>query len=186
MLFIFISIFTNFILIYKYQKSIYFALKKKKEYKTSIKYTIELADFIDNIIVYLKSGKSIYESLQKTFKITNNEQIKKSCLDTFYHFHIGHSLSESLLHSSQCTPHPEYKRLVESIIVSIQYGTPLNENLSLVALQLKESINNDLQIIANKAPIKMIFPLVFLIFPVIFILLGCTAIEDLFVSLSTD
>jgi tight adherence protein C len=74
-------------------------------------------------------------------------------------------------------------KIIENMIISLKLGTSLQKNLTELSKNMRTQANLKLDEITAQAPVKMVFPLVFFIFPVIFILLSSGSIQDLIRSL---
>lgn len=140
-------------------------------------------DFIDIILLHLESGSNIYHSFCHAAQCSLNEKIKINANETLSRYSMGCSLIESLQYSLGQKNNQIYDEIVENIILSLQLGTPLKANLSELSANMRIRANLKLEEVIAQAPVKMIFPLVFFIFPVIFILLGSGSIQDLISSL---
>lgn len=78
----------------------------------------------------------------------------------------GSGISSSLDHLAKRINLPEIYRFVDALIVTMERGTPLAEVLRQQALDLRESQRRELLDLGNKAELKMMIPVVFLILPV--------------------
>lgn len=182
--YIIISITINFIffiyLNFGFKKNL-FSYKFKKN-NGSIFEIYSIIDFIDTIILYLEAGHNIYQSFSYASNFSNNKNIKKYSLEVLAKYSTGCSLIESLQSSINNKNEIFYNEVVEKIILSLQLGTSLKKNLSDLSASLNSRADFDLEEVISRAPVKMIFPLVFFIFPVIFILLSSGFIQDLIKS----
>jgi tight adherence protein C len=181
MIFFILSFFINFIF-FSFLK-FNFKSKKRPFTQKENKLVSNLhagADFIDSLLLYLESGCNTYDAFDQAVRGCMNSQIKKHGIRALLNYSLGNSLIEALKHSADPKNYPIYSEIVDNIALSIQLGTPLKTNLCALCFQFRTRANLELEEIAAKAPIKMIFPLVFFIFPVIFILLGSGFIQDLF------
>ncbi len=96
---------------------------------------------------------------------------------------MGYSFRESLQQISAIpVTNMIFKEISINLSLSLKLGSPLVTILSHLGNHFRLSACTRLEEIASEAPIKMIFPLVLFIFPVIFILLGAPALENLIVS----
>ena len=76
----------------------------------------------------------------------------------------------ALADSASGTPSKDFQRLVDLIIDTERFGTPVAAELTRMACELREKRMAALREEAQKLPVKMLFPLVFMILPA-FILL---------------
>ena len=159
-------------------------LKPSNKFKKNDVYALNVtADFIDIILLYLEAGSNIYHSFGHAAHCYLDENIKKHTNETLLKYSMGCSFIESLKHSIGQNNNQIYDEMIENIILSLQLGTSLKANLSELSMNMRIRANLRLEEVASQAPVKMIFPLVFFIFPVIFILLGSGSIQDLIRSL---
>jgi tight adherence protein C len=66
---------------------------------------------------------------------------------------------------------PDVTTFVAAIIQAEQLGVSMAKVLRVQSIQMRIKRRQRAQEMANKAPIKMLFPMVFLIFPALFIIL---------------
>ena len=94
--------------------------------------------------------------------------------------HIGLSFGEAVNHTlADDEPELVLRDILENLSLSLKLGSPLIQILNHLSFHFRLMATCRLEELANEAPVKMIFPLVIFIFPVIFILLGSGAIESL-------
>ncbi len=141
------------------------------------------ADFIDILLLHLEAGSNIYHSFGQAALCSLDDNIKKYTHETLSKYSMGSSFIESLQYSIGHKNNQIYDEIIESIVLSLQLGTSLKANLSQLSVNMRIRANLNLEEVISQAPVKMIFPLVFFIFPVIFILLGSGSIQDLIRSL---
>lgn len=184
MIYLLVSFFTN-LLFFKYFLNRLKTIRFKhliKEKKCDVYILHSSADFIDVILLYL--GCNIYHSFEHAAQSSFNEDMKKYANETLSRYSMGCSLIESLQHSIKGKKSNQfYNEIIENIILSLQLGTSLKASLFELSMNMRIRANLKLEEIASQAPVKMIFPLVFFIFPAIFILLGSGSIQDLIRSL---
>jgi tight adherence protein C len=158
-----------------------YLIREKKHYVHTLH---AAADFIDIMLLHLEAGINIYHSFGHAAHCSLDENIKKYANETLLRYSIGCSFIESLQHPIGHKNNQIYDEISENIILSLQLGTSLKANLSELSMGMRIRANLRLEEIISQAPVKMVFPLVFFIFPVIFILLGSGSIQDLIRSLS--
>jgi tight adherence protein C len=73
---------------------------------------------------------------------------------------------------------PIAARIFETIRISTKYGSRLVNDLDLISSHFQAELNSIIEEVVAKAPIKMIFPLVLFIFPVLFILLAGSSFQE--------
>jgi len=188
MKFLFFSFLLNLIFIFLFQKLISLSFRKKLLPLPFLKNEFiltqhETADFLDIILLNLDAGKNIYQSFENATKFTINPIIKKSAKEALTRYSVGCSFITALQKSTGKKNNPFYDEIIENIIISLKLGTSLQKNLTELSKNMRTQANLKLDEMTAQAPVKMVFPLVFFIFPVIFILLSSGSIQDLIRSL---
>lgn len=153
-------------------------LKPKKS--ISIKEFQEGADFIDYILLNLEAGTHVEQSFFQAIDNIEPGLLKKCSQHILKLCRLGFSFGEAInqvlaLH----TTGPVLYEILENLSLSLRLGSPLIQILNHLSFHFRLLATSRLEELANEAPVKMIFPLVIFIFPVIFILLGSGAIENL-------
>ncbi len=145
----------------------------------------EAADFLDLLVLGLESGGSLKNSFDMAlFQIPKNK-LREEGLKVLFYCDSGMSFREAAFQCSQdqCS-HVPFKEILEKLTLSLRLGTPILQNMTFMASHFRQQALTRLEELAQTVPVKMIFPLVFFLFPVIFILLGAGAINDFFQSFS--
>lgn len=79
----------------------------------------------------------------------------------------GLSIATSLEKAAFRMQHPTFTKFVNSILISLERGTPLAAQLRMQAIEVTEQIRRDLLVRAGKKETTMLLPVVFLILPAI-------------------
>jgi tight adherence protein C len=66
---------------------------------------------------------------------------------------------------------PAVRSWVRTLVQADRMGTPLGRVLRLQSERLRQRRSQDAERRANEAPVKMLFPLLFFIFPTVFLIL---------------
>jgi tight adherence protein C len=97
---------------------------------------------------------------------------------------MGRSRREALKTLAERTDVNDVNTFVSAIIQSEQLGVSISKVLLTQAEQMRVRRRQRAEELAHKAPIKMLFPMVFLIFPAIFVVILGPAIPGILKSLS--
>lgn len=144
----------------------------------------QLIEFIDYMIMGLEIGNNLNISFQYAAENISCRHMREEAHSVLSYNHLGMSFSDALVFAStQRNMSVPFQELVDAISLSTRYGSPLLEGLIQLNSQLRSRVILRLEELASEAPVKMIFPLVFFVFPVIFILLGAGALRNLADSL---
>lgn len=162
----------------------FFNIKSLKQKQTpSIAQWQMGADFIDYILLNLDSGQNIESSFFQGAQHLPEGKLLSSIVTLQNFRRIGFSFSETI---EQFLTQPQddlaLKDILENIQLSLKLGTPLSPILTHLSFHFRLLATSRLEELGNEAPVKMIFPLVLFIFPVILILLSAGAIENLLKS----
>lgn len=150
--------------------------KNIKEYQDAI-------EFIEYISISLEAGHHIQEAFFLATVHLSEGKFKASCVEVVKLYKLGTSFGQSLFLASNKDCSHIAKEVFENLYASLRFGTKVSKTISQISIQLRLQILSILESLAYEAPVKMIFPLVFFIFPVIFILLGTGAFISFIQSL---
>ncbi len=92
---------------------------------------------------------------------------------------VGTGRREALQHLAQRTQVDDIRLLVASLIQADELGTSLGDTLNVQADQLRLRRRQRAQELAQQAAIKMLIPMIFLIFPTILVVILGPAIPQL-------
>ena len=141
------------------------AINKRK--KKSLK---ELPDFIDLLTINLEAGLGFDLALKRIIskkKGILGEEFNKYLIEV----EVGKSRKEALINLANRLDIDPMYMLVKSITQAEELGVSIVKVLRLQSIELREKRKANAEEKAMKAPIKILFPLLFFIFPVIFIVL---------------
>lgn len=131
-----------------------------------------LPDTLDMLVVSVEAGLSFENAL---LEITNKWQhaLAMELLQVQRDIGIGLPRRDALQEMSERTGVPDVAQFVSAINQAEDLGISIARVLTVQAEEMRIKRRQRAQEAANKAPIKMLFPMVFLIFPALFaVLLG--------------
>jgi tight adherence protein C len=131
---------------------------------------LDLPELIDLLIVTIEAGIGFNASLQMAAGRIHGPLGEELRL-TLQEQSMGLSSGESLEHMMARADTPSMRSFVRSILQGEQLGVSIGQILRNLANEMRKRRRAKAEERAQKAPIKMLFPLVFLIFPAIFIVL---------------
>ncbi len=134
--------------------------------------TRALPDTLDMMVVGVEAGLSFENAM---LEITNKWQhtLSRELLQVQRDIGIGLSRRQALLDLNERTGVPDVAQFISAINQADELGVSIARVLSVQAEEMRIKRRQRAQEAANRAPIKMLFPMVFLIFPALFaILLG--------------
>ena len=137
----------------------------------------QLPDILDMLTISVEAGLSFEGALQRVTKKDKSE-LSQEFAKVLQEMQFGKSRREALLEMVKRNDVGDIKIFISSMIQAEQLGVSIGKVLRIQSGQLRVKRRQRAQEQAMKAPIKMLFPLIFFIFPSIFIvLLGPAVIQ---------
>lgn len=160
-----------------------FIFKKKKKYQPDkLQGLKDGIQFINHISILLSAAQHQQRAFALATQSLNPGQFKEDCLRIVTLYSLGRSFSGALEDGMRSSSEPAAARIFETIRISTKYGSRLVDDLELISNHFQAEVNSIIEEVVAKAPIKMIFPLVIFIFPVLFILLAGSSFQE-FISI---
>jgi tight adherence protein C len=129
-----------------------------------------LPDAIDLLTISVEAGLGFDQALQRVTEKWDNDlgkEFKRVLSET----RVGKPKREALREMANRCDVQELNVFVASVIQAEQLGVSIGKVLSIQADQMRIRRRQLAEELAHKAPIKMLFPMVFLIFPSIYIVI---------------
>jgi tight adherence protein C len=137
-----------------------------------------LPDLIDLMCVMIEAGLSFPASMRLA-----SEQFHPPLTDelrlTLQEQTMGLSISEALQHMSERADTPAVKAFVRAMSQGDRMGISMGQIMRNLAHEMRNRRRSSAEERAQKTPVLMLFPLVFLIFPALFIVLMTPAVINL-------
>jgi len=130
----------------------------------------ELPELIDLLVVTLEAGLSFLASLQMAADRLEGPLGVELRL-TLQEQRMGLSTNEALRGMLDRTDTPGMRTFVRSVLQGEALGTSTGQIMRNLAIEMRKRRRAAAEERAQKAPVKILFPLVFLIFPAMFIVL---------------
>jgi tight adherence protein C len=149
-----------------------FQLKQKaKKRKAEIRFT--LSDTLDLMVVCVEAGLGMDATIQKVAEETERmaPELSQEFKRLNKELNAGISRTEAFQNLGQRAGVDELRSLCAMIIQADKMGTSVSDTLRVYADDLRVKRRQKAEELAAKASIKMTFPLVFFIFPPLFIVL---------------
>lgn len=148
------------------------ATKRQQEIRRS------LPELMDLLVINVEAGLAFDMALSKVTKRYNGA-IAEEFQQAMFEMQLGKSRKDALQGVSKRVNAEELSTLVNAIIQSDQMGTALGQVLRVQADIVREKRRLWIEEQAMKAPVKLLFPLIFLIFPCMFIVILGPAIINI-------
>ncbi len=129
-----------------------------------------LPDALDLLTIIVEAGMGFDGAMAKVGEKWDNE-ISKGFLKVVQEMRLGVVRRDALRNMDISMGVPDVTTLVAAIIQAETLGVSIAKILRIQSEQMRVKRRQRAEAMANKAPIKMLFPMVFLIFPALFIIL---------------
>lgn len=129
-----------------------------------------LPDALDLLTITVEAGMGFDGAIQKVAEKWNNE-LSKGFAKVVQEMRLGVPRRDALKNMDNSMGVPDVTTFVAAIIQAEQLGVSIAKILRVQSEQMRIKRRQRAEEMANKAPIKMLFPMVFLIFPALFIIL---------------
>ncbi len=137
---------------------------------------LALADMIDLITVAVEAGLGLGAAIMRVTERFPNP-LSEELMRTMQEVHLGRSQADALRDMGRRIDVADLTTFLTSLVQAEVLGLPIANVLRVQSERLRDKRSQRAREQAQKAPIKMIFPLVFFIFPALFIvILGPAAI----------
>lgn len=151
-------------------------LKRRAQARTD-EIDYEMPQLIDTLVTTVEAGISLAASLQIAAQRFHGPLAEELRL-VIQEQSMGLGLKESLAHMLERCDTPATRSFVRSITQGELLGVSIAQTFRNLATEMRSHHRQAAEERAQKAPLKMLFPLVFLIFPAVFlVLLGPAAIR---------
>lgn len=129
-----------------------------------------LPDALDLLTITVEAGMGFDQAIQKVAEKWDN-QLSKGFSKVSQEMRLGIVRRDALKNMEATMGVPDVTTFVAAIIQAEQLGVSIAKILRVQSEQMRIKRRQRAEEIAQKAPIKMLFPMVFLIFPALFIIL---------------
>jgi tight adherence protein C len=142
----------------------------------------EMPELIDALVTMVEAGIAFAGALQlagRRFRGPLGHELRL----TLQEQSMGLAMNEALSNLLKRVDKPAMRSFVRSMVQGELLGVPIAQTLRSLATDMRKRRRQAAEERAHKAPVKMLFPLVFLIFPSMFLILlgpAVLRIKDLF------
>ncbi|RCK79975.1 MAG: Type II/IV secretion system protein TadC, associated with Flp pilus assembly [Candidatus Ozemobacter sibiricus] len=137
--------------------------------------TKQLPDVLDLLTVAVEAGLGFDAACDKVVEKMRGPIPDEFSL-TLRHIRMGQSRRDAFKDMADRLDHPDMSAFVSAIVQADQLGVSIGQVLRIQSDQLREKRRQRAEEEAAKAPVKMMIPLVFFIFPNVGIIIGAPAV----------
>ncbi|GAB4099306.1 type II secretion system F family protein [Sinomonas halotolerans] len=139
----------------------------------------ELPNIMDQLLISVEAGLGFEAALSRAGS-TGTGAMAEELVRTLQDMQVGRSRRDAYLGLAERTTVPEVRSFVQAVIQADEYGIAIGRVLRVQAKSLRLRRRQRAEQQAMKLPVKVLFPLLFFIFPVLFIaLLGPAVINTI-------
>ncbi|WP_323959103.1 type II secretion system F family protein [Arthrobacter sp. JZ12] len=131
---------------------------------------VELANTLDQMLISVEAGLGFEGAMQRAGE-TGKGPLAEELVRTLQDMQVGRSRRESYLALADRTTVPELRSFVKAIVQADAYGIALSGVLRTQAKVMRVKRRQRAEEKAMKLPVTVLFPLLFFIFPVLFIII---------------
>jgi tight adherence protein C len=135
----------------------------------------QLPDVLDLLTVAVEAGLGFDAACDKVVEKMRGPIPDEFSL-TLRHMRMGQARRDAFKSMADRVDHPDLNAFSSAIIQADQLGVSIGQVLRIQSEQLRDKRRQRAEEEAAKAPVKMMIPLVFFIFPNVGIVIGCPAI----------
>ncbi len=158
----------------------YFApdlLLGSKARERQLRIQVELPDVLDQMMISVEAGLGFEAALARAGK-THSGPLAHEIVRSLQEMQMGVPRRQALHNLANRTDVPDLRNFVFAVVQSEQYGLPIAHTLRVQAAEMRDKRRQRAEERAFKVPVKIVFPLIFCIFPSLFIvLLGPAALR---------
>lgn len=129
---------------------------------------LELANTLDQMLISVEAGLGFEGAMARAGE-NGNGPLAEELVRTLQDMQVGRSRRESYLALSERTNIPELRSFVQAVVQADTYGIAISRVLRIQAKVMRVKRRQRAEEQAMKLPVTILFPLLFFIFPVLFI-----------------
>jgi tight adherence protein C len=156
-------------------------LSKGQERQKAIQ--LELANTMDQMLISVEAGLGFEGAMARAGE-NGKGPLAEELVRTLQDMHVGRSRRESYLGLADRTSVPELRSFVQAVVQADTYGIAISRVLRVQAKVMRVKRRQRAEEKAMKLPVMVLFPLLFFIFPVLFIVILGPAVINAIASFS--
>ena len=129
---------------------------------------LELANTLDQMLISVEAGLGFEGAMARAGE-NGKGPLAEEIVRTLQDMQVGRSRRESYLALSERTNIPELRSFVQAVVQADTYGIAISRVLRIQAKVMRVKRRQRAEEKAMKLPVTILFPLLFFIFPVLFI-----------------
>jgi tight adherence protein C len=143
----------------------------------------ELPNALDQMLISVQAGLGFEAAMGRTGK-NGTGPLADEFVRTLQDIQVGRSRKEAYLAMAERVDVPDLRSFIRSIVQADAYGIAIAKVLKSQAHEMRTKRRQRAEEHAMKIPVKILFPLIFFIFPTLFIILLGPAVMNIIAAFS--
>lgn len=144
---------------------------------------MELPNTLDQMLISVQAGLG-FEAAMARAATNGTGPLADEFIRTLQDIQVGRSRKEAYLSMSDRVDVPDLRSFIRSIVQADAYGIAITKVLKSQAQEMRIKRRQRAEEHAMKIPVKILFPLIFFIFPTLFIILLGPAVMNIIAGMS--
>ncbi|MEV4988189.1 type II secretion system F family protein [Pseudarthrobacter sp. LMD1-1-1.1] len=143
----------------------------------------ELPNTLDQMLISVQAGLGFEAAMARTAQ-NGGGPLADEMMRTLQDMQVGRSRKEAYLAMSDRVDVPDLRSFIRAIVQADAYGIAIAKVLKVQAHEMRMKRRQRAEEHAMKIPVKILFPLIFFIFPTLFIILLGPAVMNIIAAFS--
>ena len=130
-----------------------------------------LPNVLDLLTLSVEAGKDFVTALRDILNRRPPDELRLELRKARHEIQLGKPRHAALKEMSQRVRQPELTSVMSAIVQADELGVSIGQVLRIQAEQLRAKRFARAEKLANEAPVKILFPVAFLIFPAVFLVI---------------
>jgi tight adherence protein C len=135
---------------------------------------------LDLLTLSVEAGLDFMTAIKRILDYRAMDPLGEELLRMFREVQIGKTRREAMRNMADRAMHPDLNGVVHSLVQADELGVSIGSILRIQADQMRQKRFMRAEKLAQEAPVKMLFPLIFFIFPAVFVVLLGPVLLELF------
>lgn len=145
---------------------------------------LDLADTLDQMTIGVEAGLGFDQALQRAGR-NGKGPLAEELVRTLQDVSVGRSRRDAYNDLAERTGAPDLRRFIRAVIQADAYGVSVADTLRTQAAEMRVKRRQKAEEKAMQIPVKVLFPLMLCILPVLFIVLIGPAVIDMIAAFSS-
>ncbi|MGO4471801.1 type II secretion system F family protein [Arthrobacter sp. M-10] len=144
---------------------------------------LELPNSLDQMLISVQAGLGFEAAMARTAE-NGKGPLADEFIRTLQDIQVGRSRKDAYLDMSQRVDVPDVRSFIRAVVQADAYGIAIAKVLKAQAQEMRTKRRQRAEEYAMKIPVKILFPLIFCIFPTLFIILLGPAVMNIIAAFS--